>query len=95
MSRTYTDCTLITVNLEDNCGTSHNKCVDVMMEYIVDVDCHYGEDADGYRGTTLIEYDVLDAWIEPEQLITLTASEAEQAIAVATERFNSRQKHFI
>lgn len=63
---------------QDECPTGQS--VPVEMCYLKDVDRSYGEDADGLRATTLIIYEVLDHYIEPQHLAGLTSWQVERLI---------------
>jgi hypothetical protein len=91
-----TDHSLILVELEDEFGAPIGQTVDVIIEFVREVDCSYGEDADGQRGTTLVSYHLLDAYIiDSQALRQLTAAQAEEAILIARQRFEEAPKHFV
>ena len=86
--------TCMTIPIEDEYGTRNGKNALVFLDYITDVDKSYGEDADGHRGALLVEYEVLDAYIDAHDLKQLTEDEARYAIYCAQERFHNAKKHF-
>ena len=56
------------------------QVVPVGVVYLKDVDKSYGEDADGQRGTTLVSYEVLDHYIDPCHLRSLTSWQVERLL---------------
>ena len=86
--------TAFLVNLLDAEGDETGRAVLVYIEYQVEVDWSYGEDADGQRGERRIEYTLLRSWIEPGDLRTLTDREASQVLADAERIFYGRQKQW-
>jgi hypothetical protein len=95
MSRTATDTTMILVDIVDRDGIETGRSIPVMLDYLKDVDFNYGEDADGNRGSLLVEYEILRAYIDLDDRHRLTQDEAQRAIADAEAIFNSSQKHFV
>ncbi len=85
--------TILYVDLPDADGYATGQ-VPVQIDYVQEVDASWGEDADGNRGICLVEYSILDAYIEADQLKTLTAGQAKQAIDEAQYIFNHSQKHW-
>jgi|GEM_PF-7039481 hypothetical protein len=67
--------------------------VPVIIDYVQSVDGSYGEDADGHRGGLLVEYDILDAFIQAEDLKRITPEQATWSIENATIIFESSRKH--
>jgi hypothetical protein len=86
--------TCVPVTLTDEQGYPTGKEVSVFIDYAVSVDACYGEDGDGRQGIQLVEYDILDAYIEAGDLKGLTEDQASWAIEEACEIFHQRQKHF-
>lgn len=60
--------------------TETGQVVPVEVVYLKDVDKSYGEDADGQRGTTLVSYEVLDHYIDPCHLRSLTSWQVERLL---------------
>lgn len=88
MSRQATDQLVLNVPLGDE------RIVLVYALYVVDVDEHYGADADGNRGVRRVEYDLLDLAIDQDDLKTLTVEECNAVLDYAPEIFAKRVKHF-
>lgn len=86
--------TCIPVTLTDAQGEETGQTVSVFLDYAVTVESHYGEDADGHRGVPLVEYDVLDAYLDANDIKQLTAAQSARAITEAVAIFHQRQKHF-
>ena len=78
------------IDVLDAAGHATGQTVTVTVDWIL-CPYRYGEDADGNRGETRYERDVLDVYIDPEHLTALTSTQAEQVIDEATEQFNSRR----
>lgn len=78
---------VIPVEVTDAQGYETGRSVPVLLDYIIETDQSYGEDADGNRGTVLVSYDILDAYLEPDALKDLTADEAERALQTARAYF--------
>lgn len=64
--------------------TETGQVVPVEVVYLKDVDKSYGEDADGQRGTTLVSYEVLDHYVDPCHLRSLTGWQVERLLKDAT-----------
>lgn len=64
----------------DQQGEFLDRMVPVIVEYIVTTDRSYGEDPDGSRGTRLIEREVIDAFINSDDLKQITPRLAAWAI---------------
>lgn len=92
MSKTTTEQTAILVDLLDADGCPTGREVLVHVEYTCTVDDHYGEDADGHRGVRSVEYEVLHTFLDPDDLKTVNAREAEQALKDAGAIFNNRRE---
>ena len=86
--------TIILVDLTDAKGYPIGRSVPVTIDYAVDVIRDYGQDQDGTRGALRVEHDFLAAHIEPEDLKTITAAEAEQALGEAETIFHQTKKYY-
>ena len=86
--------TIILVDLTDAQGYPIGCSVPVTIDYCVDVIRDYGQDADGTRGALRVEHDFLAAHIEPNDLKTLTAAQAEQALGEAETVFHRTKKYY-
>lgn len=69
------------------------RAIPVCIEYCITVDQSYGEDTDGQQGATLVEYEIMDAFIEADVLKCISAELAEWAIENARHIFHSSKKH--
>lgn len=54
----------VLVNVLDREGYETGRAVPVSLEYVRLVENQYGADADGHRGTLLVEYDVTNQWTD-------------------------------
>ena len=79
------------IDLTDAEGHATGQTVPVVVEYVTTVDREYGADADGHRGETRYEREVLGVSIEHRYLIGLTQAQVEQVIEEATEQCASRR----
>lgn len=70
------------IDLTDAEGHATGRTVPVVVEFCTRA-YEYGEDADGNHGEILYEDEVLDVWIDHEDLKTLTTPQAEQVLAEA------------
>ena len=75
--------TEIIVDVLDSDGYETGRSVGVCIEYRMEGDGSYGEDADGQRGTGLVSYDIIDAWTDA----VLLKEEEEQVIEAARRQF--------
>lgn len=80
----------ILVNLTDAEGHVTGRAVPVSVGYMQSITHDYGEDADGRRGTPMIEYDLLDVSLDTTTLRTLSIQQAEQVLAEARAIFFQR-----
>ena len=87
---TYSGHTIIDVVVLDADGYETGLTVPVALEYVKEVDRSYGEDADGRRGTLLVEYTVVDRYIAPEHLRDLNSAQVEQLLASAERQLYAR-----
>lgn len=92
--RTTSNSTMLTIDVLDKDGYETGRTVEVYIEFIVTVEHEYGADADGNRGTTLVEYDMINSYIEPSVRKTLLAEELAQVLGDAQSRFESNEKHW-
>ena len=74
------------IDLTDAEGYCLGRTVPVVVEFCTRA-YEYGEDADGNHGEILYEDEVLDVWINHEEMKTLTTQQAEQVIDEAREQF--------
>ena len=74
------------IDLTDAEGHATGRTVPVVVEFCTRA-YEYGEDADGNHGEILYEDEVLDVWINHEEMKTLTTQQAEQVIDEAREQF--------
>ena len=95
MSRTTIEQCGVQVALTDCEGYETGRVVSVTIDYLQDVDSNWGADADGQRGITRVECDILDWSIDPQDCLTMDLGQIERALAVATAIFHQRQKHFL
>ena len=86
--------TCFTIEVLDADGQGTGREVDVYIDYFVDVDNHYGADADGNRGERLVEYHIEQTYIDKCQAATLLAEEQAQVICDAKKRFDNIDKHW-
>lgn len=86
--------TCFTIEVLDADGQGTGREVDVYIDYFVDVDNHYGADADGNRGERRVEYQIEHIYIDPWQAKTLLAEEQAQVIRDAETRFDNMDKHW-
>ena len=78
---------VLTVNVLDRDGNETGRTVAVNVEYHLEVDSHYGADADGNRGIRVVEY-VIDKIEIPEVYKkTLLEEEVKQVIQDAEIEF--------
>lgn len=77
----------------DRAGGDLAQEIPVVIDYLQTVDADYGSDADGHRGSLLVEYEILDAYIEAEHLKSMTPDLAEWAIENARYIFTHSSKH--
>ena len=77
--------TTLFIDMTDAEGYATGQTVPVCCEVAL-IPYQYGEDADGNRGETRYEREVLDVYIEPEHLKALTSTQVEQVIAEAKEQ---------
>ncbi len=94
MSRQTTYETTKEVDILDAEGYATDRTALVHLLVSKVVDTNYGADADGNRGILLVEYEILDSWIEAEDLKKMNAAEAEQALKDAEAGFKEMNKHF-
>jgi hypothetical protein len=83
--------TTLYIDLTDAEGEATGQTVPVVIEYVTTVDQDYGADADGHRGETRYEREVLDVWINPEHLNTLNSEQVERVLAEANAQFEQRR----
>lgn len=74
------------IDVVDMAGEPTGQTVPVTVDYVTIVDKDYGADADGNRGETRYEREVLDVYIEPEHLTALNSTQVEQVIEEAKEQ---------
>jgi hypothetical protein len=79
------------IDVTDAAGDATGQTVPVVIEYVTTVDQDYGADADGHRGETRYEREVLDVSIDHEALRTLTQQQAERVLAEANAQFEQRR----
>ena len=79
------------IDLTDAEGHDLCRTVPVVVEFCTRA-YEYGEDADGNHGEILYEDEVLDVWINHEDLKALTTQQAEQVIDEAREQFTGRRR---
>jgi hypothetical protein len=72
-------------------GHATGQSVPVCLEVAL-IPYQYGEDADGNRGETRYEREVLDVYIEPEHLLALTSTQVEQVRQEATEQCEQQRR---
>lgn len=84
--------TIINVDLTNEQGEEIGRTIPVAVEYATHVDGSYGEDADGRRGTVLIEREILDLHIAVADLMTMNSAQVEQALTSAREIFSDRMR---
>lgn len=94
MSHATQEETAFLVNVLDRDGYETGRAVLVYLTYEMDVDASYGADADGNRGETRVEYEVLDCYVDKGDQNTLLAEEERQVLADARANFMRRDKHF-
>ncbi|HJS81422.1 MAG TPA: hypothetical protein VJ742_01160 [Nitrososphaera sp.] len=68
--------------------------VTVWIDYVKDVDRSYGEDADGRQGIPVVQYDILDSYVDAADLKRLTEQQAISVLEDAEIVFRQRAKHF-
>lgn len=88
-----TESTAILVNVLDAEGLETGRCVFVYLDYIVEVDAHYGANADGQHGERRVEYQLLKVYLDKQAQRDLLVEEQQQVLADAELIFYGRQKH--
>ena len=94
MSKITSDSTAFWVEVTDEAGESIGRSVLAFIDYTVEVDYSFGEDADGTRGITQVEYSILKTWISTGDVKTLTPDQAQRVIEDAERIFKRTPKHF-
>ena len=79
--------TVLMTDITDADGEPIGRTVLVGIDYTTEVDLHYGADADGSNGVLRLEYVYQDAYIDPEDLMTMNSHQVEQLIRDAREAF--------
>lgn len=93
MSRIACNSTILTMPIEDEAGQPLFS-VEVFIDYVQEVDCSYGEDADGQRGTTTVAYYITDKYMAAVDLLKLNSAQVEDVLARAEQKFYRTPKHF-
>ena len=84
--------TTIIVDLTDESGEEIGRSVPVNVEYVNVVEGDYGADADGNRGTILLERIIVDLSIEVPDLMVMNSGQVERVLADAREIFAQRSR---
>ena len=71
----------ILVDVLDQDEMETGQTVPVDLRYVEEIDSEYGADADGNRGTLLIERLVIDKFIAPEHIQHLSSWQVERLLA--------------
>ena len=82
--------TIIYVDLLDAEGYHKVRSIPVVIEYVMDVDKSYGEDADGRGATTMVCKEILDASIAHDDLATMNVGDIEYCLDEARHIFSTR-----
>ena len=86
--RSKTHCSTFPIEVLDRDGCTTDREVEVCVDFSIHVDNSYGADADGNRGTRLVEYEVNDIYVSQDVRQTLLEEELAQVLRDAEERFD-------
>lgn len=70
---------MVMVDVENDDGAMIFRAP-VYIEYVKEIDNRYGEDADGNRGVPMIEYSVLDKFMDTCDLKRMRSDQVERAL---------------
>ena len=78
----------LTIDVLDRDGNETGRSVPVDVEYHLEVDSHYGADADGNRGIRMVEYVIDKVEIPEDHKKNLLEEEVKQVIESAEIEFD-------
>ncbi len=86
--------TAFPIEVLDRDGYTTDREVTVYIDFHIEVDNHYGADADGNRGERLVECVIDQIYVDPKMVNPLLAEELKQVLADAEARFAHMDKHW-
>lgn len=86
--------TIVQVDIENDDGVAIFQAP-VYIDYIKSVERAYGEDADGRQGVDMIEFSVLDKYLDADTLRRMRSDQVERALESAEHLFNRYPRDYV